>query len=186
MNFELWNGTIEVGGSAITATELLNLDLTKVERIYLAPKNKKRENGHVESSEDVTEYIITVKSYMTKKSTVDFDFMKRWNDDNPMPLRTMVGTKIKETNGMVYMALHGDIIAKVIPTCMKCGKPITNKVSQYFGMGPECGGHRYVNPFDTDEQLQSAVQSYREHLRTLVWEGWIPKSAITLQSVKEK
>ena len=34
-----------------------------------------------------TVYTIEVKSYMTKKSEGDFDFMKKFNEDNPMPYR---------------------------------------------------------------------------------------------------
>lgn len=123
-------------------------------------------------------YKIKVKQYMTKKSTPDFDFMKKWNNDEPMPMRIMVGEKLEETRGMVKMSLHADITEKVTLTCMRCGRPITNKVSQYFGMGPECGGHAYVNPFDSDEELEKAVEDYREQLRQITWTGWIIKSAI--------
>ena len=116
---------------------------------------------------------------MTKKSTPDFNFMQKWNNDIPMPLKTMVGTIEKETNGMVYMKLHGDLYQKVTTRCLKCGKPITNHVSQYFGMGPECGNHNYVNPFNTEAELKEAVEKYRiEVLQNIKWEGWIPKSAI--------
>lgn len=122
---------------------------------------------------------ITVKQYMTKKATPEFDFMARWNNDNPMPLRTMVGTVEKETRGMVYMKLHGDMYAEKMCTCMKCGRTLTNPVSQYFGIGPECGGHNYVNPFNSEEELKEAVASYRKQLQEVTWEGWIIKSAIT-------
>lgn len=121
---------------------------------------------------------ITVKQYMTKKSTPDFDFMAKFNNDEPMPLRTMIGTVEKEIRGMVYMNLHADITQERTLHCLKCGRPITNPVSQYFGMGPECGGHNYVNPFYSKEELQEAVASYREQLRNITWSGWIIKSAI--------
>ena len=66
------------------------------------------------------------------------------------------------------------------PYCMKCGKQITNPVSQFFGMEPECGGHHYVNPFESEEELKEAVERYRrDYLQKIVWEGWIIKSAIT-------
>jgi hypothetical protein len=108
--------------------------------------------------------------------------MKTWNDDNPMPLRTMVGTVEKETKGMVYMHLHGDITSKVTSVCMKCGKTITNPISQFFGMGPECGGHNYVSPFESDEELQMVIDSYRkDYLQKITWSGWIIKSAILEQ-----
>lgn len=123
---------------------------------------------------------ITVKSYMTQKSTPTFDFMSKWNNDTPMPLRVMYGTKLEETRGMVKMQLHGDILANEGPldVCMKCGKPITNKVSRYFGMGPVCGQHNYVNPFSSEEELNQAVADYRKVLRDITWTGWIIKSAI--------
>lgn len=132
-----------------------------------------------EEQKDNTEYRITVKRYMTRKSNPGFDFMLKYNNDVPMPFVTMIGRKIKETKGMVYMELHGDIYAKTIPHCMKCGKPITNPVSQFFGMGPECGQHNYVNPFESDEELQKAVEQYRIQLQQVTWSGWVIKSAIT-------
>ena len=124
-------------------------------------------------------YRITVKQYMTKQATPSFDFMEKYNKDVPMPLRVMTGELLKETKGMAYMRLHGDIWAKRICTCMCCGRQLTNPISQYFGIGPECGGHNYINPFDSDEELQNAVAEYKAKLRNIVWEGWVIKSAIT-------
>jgi hypothetical protein len=122
---------------------------------------------------------ITVKAYMTRKSSPEFTFMKEWNNDNPMPLRTMIGTVEKETRGMVYMKLHGDITEEKTQRCLMCGRPITNPVSQYFGMGPECGGHNYVNPFYNEEELKRAVEQYRNTvLKNMTWEGWVIRSAI--------
>lgn len=124
------------------------------------------------------EYKIEVKGYMLKKATPEFDFMARWNNDEPMPLKIMYGVKLKETKGMVRMRLHGDIKERVTQRCMGCGRPITNPVSRYFGLGPVCGNHDYTNPFDTEEELQQAVADYRAKLVNTVWEGWIIKSAI--------
>ena len=64
---------------------------------------------------------------------------------------------------------------------MACGKRLTNPVSQYFGIGPECGGHNYVHPFNTDEELKEAVAEYRKKLQETKWVGWIIKSAIVQQ-----
>ena len=121
---------------------------------------------------------IKVKAYMTKKSSPDFDFMLKCNNDNPMPFRIMVGDVIKETAGMVYMKLHADITSKKTAVCMKCGRTITNPVSMYFGLGPECGQHNYTNPFESEEELEKAVKAYRQELNKITWEGWIIKSAI--------
>ena len=125
------------------------------------------------------EYKIEVRKYMTKKSTPDFMFMAEKNNDIPMPLMIMYGVKLKETRGMVYMRLHGDIKQRITQRCMCCGITITNPVSQYFGMGPVCGNHNYVNPFETEEELQKAVAAYKQKLVNTVWTGWIIKSAIT-------
>lgn len=141
--------------------------------------NRERNRESVRASESNTLKKITVKQYMTRKATPDFDFMKQWNNDVPMPLRTMIGTVEKETRGMVYMKLHADITEEKTQRCLCCGRAITNPVSQYFGMGPECGGHNYINPFYSKEELEMAVQDYRENiLKNITWSGWIIKSAI--------
>jgi len=125
------------------------------------------------------EYQIEVKPWMTFKSSDGFDFMQKFNDDIPMPLVVMYTSgKLTETKGMVKMSLHGDIKQRVTTRCMHCGRPITNKVSQFFGIGPICGGHNYVNPFDSEEELNEAVRIYREKLVNTVWTGWVAKSAI--------
>lgn len=124
------------------------------------------------------EYKIEVKSWMLKKSSSDFNFMLQWNNDIPMPLMVMYGYKVAETRGMVKMVLHGDLKDEVTQRCMMCGKVITNPVSQYFGIGPVCGDHNYVNPFDSKEELKAAVDAFRIKLVNTTWTGWIAKSAI--------
>ena len=125
------------------------------------------------------EYRIEVKAWMLKKSSDGFDFMQKFNNDIPMPLMVMYTSgKLEETRGMVKMTLHGDIKERVTMTCMCCGRPITNKISQFFGIGPICGDHNYVNPFETQEELDAAVAAYREKLVNTIWTGWIAKSAI--------
>lgn len=180
-----WPGAIEIDGtiypSVGEAQKLLSGDLKNINSIKLCNKQKQTPERKIEQPVSVgdTVYRITVRQYMTKPSNPSFDFMAKWNNDNPMPMRTMVGTVEKETSGMVYMHLHGDITSTVTQYCMKCGKPITNPVSQFFGMGPECGGHNYTNPFESEEELKSAVESYRQnYLQKITWSGWIIKSAI--------
>ena len=146
--------------------------------------NRERNTERVRASQSNTLKKITVKQYMTRKSTPEFDFMKQWNNDNPMPLRTMIGTVEKETRGMVYMKLHGDITEEKTLHCLKCGRAITNPVSQYFGMGPECGGHNYINPFYSKEELENAVKDYRENvLKNITWEGWVIRSSIIAEEI---
>ena len=134
------------------------------------------------------EYRVEVKPWMTLKSSDGFDFMQKFNHDIPMPLVVMYTSGVlDETKGMVKMTLHGDIKQRVITTCMGCGRPLTNKVSQFFGIGPVCGGHNYVSPFDTEEELNEAVAAYREKLVNTIWTGYIAKSAIvSLQDEDEE
>lgn len=182
-----WEGTVELNGKQYPSINEVIADFKAGNQeihIILHPIDVKAENkvnNTVQGQEEASkkEYRITVKKYMTQKSEPAFDFMAKWNNDNPMPLRTMTGIIDKETRGMYHMILHGDIWAEKICTCMCCGKKLTNPVSQYFGIGPECGGHHYVNPFDSKEELQEAVSSYKKKLQETVWEGWVIKSAIT-------
>lgn len=180
--FNNWEGSVSVNGCTYNSIHEVTTDGINVldpVSIVLLPKQKKAVQAVVNGGKTV--YKISVKRYMTQKSNPGFEFMAKWNNDNPMPLRTMVGTIEKETRGMVYMKLHGDIYAEKIHFCMKCGKVITNPVSQYFGMGPECGGHNYKNPFNSTEELNKAVESYKKELQKITWEGWIIKSALTEQ-----
>lgn len=178
-----WKGSVEINGVTYNTIQDIpaNLefigDISIILHTTVQSSNKKAvDTSNAENTEQ--EYRITVKKYMTQQSNPGFDFMAKWNKDVPMPFRTMTGTKVKETPGMVYMKLHGDIWAERIITCMKCGRILTNPVSRYFGIGPECGGHKYVNPFNSDEELKAAVDAYREQLRDIKWEGWVIKSAI--------
>ena len=178
-----WKGPVEVNGVEYNTISAVKMPVEGPVHIILHTKaqntNKQEETQVVDGVNK--EIRITVKKYMTEKSSPRFDFMAKWNNDNPMPLRTMTGKVIQETRGMVKMELHGDIWAEKICTCMACGKRLTNPVSQYFGIGPECGGHNYVHPFNTDEELKEAVAEYRRKLQETKWTGWIIKSAIVQQ-----
>ena len=109
---------------------------------------------------------------MTEKASIGFDFMEKWNNDEPMPLRTMTGIKLKETAGMVRMKLHGQ--AEAVIKCMRCGRQLTNPVSQHYGIGPECITkipmlmNLDINDIDTIKRKMVEVE----------WEGWIIRSAI--------
>jgi hypothetical protein len=180
-----WPGAVEIDGTVYPSVEQarnsLSGDAKNISSVKLCDKQKQapERTGERPVTVGETVYKITVRQYMTKPANPSFDFMAKWNNDKPMPMRTMVGTVEKETSGMVYMHLHGDITSEVTQYCMKCGKPITNPVSQFFGMGPECGGHNYTNPFESEEELKSVVENYRRnYLQKITWSGWIIKSAI--------
>lgn len=180
-----WKGSVEVDGKAYKSIADVPKTVFTVNKpfvIKLTSKSHsevKTSNNTVNNTVEHKEKRITVKKYMTQKAEPGFDFMEKWNKNIPMPLRTMTGWVEKETRGMAYMHLHGDIWAEKISTCMCCGRKLTNPVSQYFGIGPECGGHNYVNPFNSDEELREAVVAYKKKLQAVTWEGWVIKSAIT-------
>ena len=175
-----WKGAVDIDGKSYSSINAIEhrISVGNTFHIQLHSASPKRAENHVAMSENDTLYRIQVKAYMTKRATPEFDFMAKFNNDVPMPMRIMFGKKIKETKGMVYMELYCDMYANVMYTCMRCGRPLTNKVSQFFGIGPECGNHNYVNPFDTEEELKQAVESYRKQLREKTWSGWVIKSAI--------
>lgn len=177
-----WKGEVDINDKHYESIQDATSDFKHVSddihiKLYSNKKNTNMSTADV--SETKSEYKITVKKYMTEPASPGFDFMAKWNNNNPMPLRTMIGTVEKETKGMVYMNLHGDIYAEKICTCMKCGRALTNPVSQFFGIGPECGGHNYVNPFNSDVELKEAVSAYRKQLQNIKWSGWVIKSSIT-------
>lgn len=182
-----WNGRVAVDGTEYSSIEEARKNVTKAKEVKLLVNFPTQSNNPVQSVDDAEEWVVTVRKYMTMPSSPEFDFADRWNDGVPMPLRTMVGTVEKETRGMVYMKLRGDITSRLTQTCLKCGRVITNPVSQYFGMGPECGQHNYTHPFSSDEELKDAVEKYRkEVLNNIRWEGWIIKSAIFEKEPYEK
>ena len=100
--------------------------------------------------------------------------MAKFNNDNPMPLRTMQGTIEKETRGMVYMKLHG--VGREEIHCMRCGRSLTNPISRHYGIGPECMQKVGFVGIGIEE-----VDLIKEKLQEVTWEGWIIKSAITDQ-----
>lgn len=130
---------------------------------------------------DNIEYKIQVKKYMTEKATPQFDFMANWNNDMPMPFVIMSGTIEKETRGMYYMKLHGK--AEKTSICMCCGRRLTHPVSMLYGLGPECGQHAYINPFDTEEELNACIDEVYKKIADVKWEGWVIKSSIKSMEV---
>lgn len=169
-----WKGEIEINDKYYTSVQ----DATSVFKtlsndthIFLHTANKNANKSAINTLNDALQYRITVKKYMTEKAVPGFDFMQKWNHDNPMPLRTMVGTIEKETRGMVYMKLHGQ--AEPVVKCMRCGRTLTNPISQLYGIGPECMS-KLGFVCDINE-----VDTIKKQLIDIQWEGWIIKSAIT-------
>lgn len=169
-----WKGEISINDKHYTSIQDVKIDsktFSESMHIILHSNSQKRIQTKIDSVDDALEYQITVKRYMTQTATPEFDFMAKWNKNVPMPLRTMVGTIEKETRGMVYMKLHGQ--AEPVIRCMRCGRLLTNPISQHYGIGPECMSKLGL-VCDIDD-----VDTITKKLVDVTWEGWIIKSAIT-------
>lgn len=168
-----WKGTLQIDDKHYDSVAQSDFKTLSVDsHIVLRSKTESRNTSVVERVQSKFEYRITVKRYMTEKANPGFDFMAKWNNDNPMPLRTMVGTEEKETKGMVYMKLHGQ--AEPVVKCMRCGRTLTNEVSRLYGIGPEC---ITKIPFLASLNIDD-VDGIKEKLVDVTWEGWVIKSAI--------
>ena len=173
-----WKGKVEINSVVYDNIQLAMNDFkSNSDNIHiklLSSVQNAQKSVREASKDDIqhdTEYEIEVKKYMTQPATVEFDFMEKWNNDKPMPMRIMQGTVEKETRGMVYMKLHG--LAKPTITCYCCGKELTNPVSRHYGIGPVCLSKLGI-AMEIDD-----VANIREELVNITWEGWIIKSAIT-------
>lgn len=172
-----WKGKVSVNGveyNSIREVPTLSLDNTTVITLFPVTQAVKTP---VNAVSDKVEHIITVRRYMTEKSSEGFDFMKKWNDNIPMPMRTMVGTVEKETKGMVYMKLHGQGLSTV--HCIRCGKELTNPVSRYYGLGIEC-----IQKVGIVANINE-VERIKEALATVTWEGWVIRSSIIKDEIYE-
>ena len=171
-----WKGEIDINDKHYTSVEhAINDFKPGLDNIHIVlhSANKNANTNVIDTLETKLQYRVTVKKYMTQEATPEFDFMAKWNNNNPMPLRTMVGTVEKETRGMVYMKLHGQ--AEPVIRCMRCGRTLTNEVSRLYGIGPEC---ITKVPFIMDLDIND-VEGIKKKLVDVEWSGWIIKSAIT-------
>ena len=179
-----YKGAVEVNGQSFDSFDSALKVLKNFDGQLTIVLNKGAGERVSQASQQVEEvagdkiYRIKVRQYMTRPSTPQFDFHDKWNNGNPMPMRIMVGKKLKETKGMVQMELWGEITEEITTHCMRCGRTLTNPVSKYFGIGPECGNHGYNNPFDDEEELKRAVKEVDKQLREIKWTGWVIKSAL--------
>lgn len=124
-------------------------------------------------------WLVTVRQYMTKPSSAEFDFHKKFNADVPMPWRTMVGEIIGETRGMYQMKLRGVLLQDPSSNCMVCGRTLTNPISFLTGIGPECAGRAHIPRAKIAQDILDQWSTYRQKVAEVEWTGWVIKSAIT-------
>lgn len=185
-----WKGKIEVNGKLYDNIQLATSDFETFSGDIHIKLHKTMENRYISQPDTIQvnskevaksenrkadidiskELRITVKAYMTKKATPEFEFMAKFNNDIPMPMRIMEGTIEKQTKGMYYMHLHG--LAKPTITCYCCGKELTNPVSRHYGIGPICLGKLGIVREIDD------IENIKEELTKIEWSGWVVKSSI--------
>lgn len=103
--------------------------------------------------------------------------------ENPVPLRTMFGVIERETPKAIKVKLWG----KPFPSsrCMRCGRKITNKISLYYSIGPECMSKMGLPPLESEEQYKEQYEQLKQTVGEITWEGWLPKSCITITPTDE-
>ena len=166
-----WKGKIEINDILYdNASTIENNTFSKQIHIKLYSNNKTSNKSKMQDETDTKEIRFTVKPYMTKKATPEFDFMAKGNNNIPMPMRIMEGVKEKSTPGMVYLKLHG--LAKPTINCYLCGKELTNPISRKYGVGPVC-----LSKLGIERDIED-VEGITEELINIKWEGWCIRSAI--------
>lgn len=174
LNLKNFQGVIEVNGNQVSSDFDFNslngpVSIRLVSDV-LKPKIAPSSNSNLNiDSHEMFKF--TVKSYMTQPASPEFDFMAKWNNNKPMPLRTMTGWIEKETKGMVYVHLKG--AAEPTITCMRCGRDLTNPISRRYGIGPECMCKIGLIGLALDD-----VDTIRQKLVDVTWDGWVIRSSI--------
>ena len=178
-----WKGKIEINGKLYDSVKdatndfktfsgdiCIKLHPVKENVIQSKPDTLESKPNVSAHSDKIDEVKITVKPYMTRKATLEFDFMQKFNDNNPMPMRIMQGTIEKETRGMYYMKLHG--LAQATIRCTCCGKELTNPVSRHYGIGPIC-----LSKLGIIRDIED-IENIKDDLVNITWTGWVIKSSI--------
>jgi hypothetical protein len=122
----------------------------------------------------VKELRVTVRQFLTKPSE-----NPKFADRKPVPMRTMFGYVIEERGNSVKVALMGK--PEPSSVCLHCGRTLNHPVSVLYGIGPICGQHFHINPFDTEEELKAQMEELKEKLAAVTWEGWLPRGHIEME-----
>lgn len=115
--------------------------------------------------------------WLTKQT----EFHDKLNKGKTIPMLIMFGKILRETDKSYLIEARG----KPEPTefCLHCGRRLTNKVSMYYGLGPVCGQHYYITNI-TEANLELKFEEIRRKMSNIYWQGWIPKSAVTIEMEK--
>ena len=113
---------------------------------------------------DIKFYQITVKKWMT---TYDESFfLEEYNEDGPMPFVTMVGFKLGETKNLIKMRLRADLITNKSTVCMRCGRSLSNPISQHLSLGPECGAKEHMQFIESGMDITQVQEDLKKNQMT--------------------
>lgn len=121
-------------------------------------------------------YDFTKDSTKEKKQLIK---VRQWltrRNDNPVPMRTMECSIVRETNKAYQVKLTGHLTPS--SNCNHCGRTLTHPVSLMYGLGPVCGGHFHINPCNSESELKARYDEMSRQMAKVTWEGWIPKSQV--------
>lgn len=134
-------------------------------KITLVPQSYKSNEA------EVFDKRIEVEDWLLRQSDNINTFMLKWNNDIPLPLKIMDINIIKEERGIYYIkaiAPNNNIVK-----CTYCGRVLRTPESKLVGIGPECLRKIGLPNISINER-----KKILDKLKSIVWVGWIPKSAI--------
>lgn len=117
------------------------------------------------------EYKFNIRQFLTQRA------------ENPVPMRVMVGWIEKETEKGIYVHLKAKPM--VTKTCLRCGRTLTHPASIHYGIGPECGKHFHMHPWNGTGLLEAYIAELQKNLEDVTYEGWLPKSGVTFEPTGE-
>ena len=178
-----WKGEVEIDGVKYNNVNALNKPFygqhsiklyPTTETVVIAEDKTNNRQDNVTNSSDIPEvggvYRFFVKEYMTKPGTPSFDFMDRFNEGIPMPMREMYGEIIRETKGMYFVSLRA--LTEPTTICRICGRVLTNPESKHYGIGPICLAKLNIS-WNIDQYSE-----IKKDLQEIQWKGWLIKKAI--------
>jgi hypothetical protein len=117
----------------------------------------------------------TPKNMAPIRANVEVE-LKGWLAREHEISKFLQGDILQETAKGVYFKGHCSVRASSF--CLRCGRELTHPVSLVIGYGPECCEKLHI-PWVVDDP--EAIEKVKKQLVEKTWEGWLPKSKISIQ-----
>lgn len=124
-----------------------------------------------------SEEVLIMKFVFDQWLTKESNFHKKFNKGRTIPLRVMFGVVTRQTDSCYYIEVYG----KPEPTtkCLHCRRPLTNKASLFYGLGPTCGKYYGITGV-TEENINANYDMIRLRLKEVTWKGLVPKKSVKI------